>query len=132
MKKHVMAITYKPKIEPVRNGKCTQTIRMTDKFKVDDQILLHGWNGLPYHSKWSWRKRITISEVINVQIDFDFGIKAFYPNNVYFSWFGWDDPEADKLAALDFIDPPTGIELRNVLTKLNKAKAGTIYQIIRW
>ena len=34
MKKHVMAITYTPKIEPVRDGRCTQTIR-----KVEDSLL---------------------------------------------------------------------------------------------
>jgi hypothetical protein len=138
MRKFVMAITYKPKIEAVRNGKCTQTIRMTDKFKVGDSILLHGWSGKPYRSKWSWRKRVTISRVINALIDIDYGsgkeekiLHLFCPFKMIIS-FGWDHPEADKLAALDFIDPPTGIELRNVLTKLNKAKGGNIYQIIRW
>lgn len=138
VRKHVMAITYQPKIEAVRKGKCTQTIRMTDKFTVGDSILLHGWVGKPYRSKWSWIKRVTISRVINAYIDLDFGsreeekiLHLFCSSKMIIS-FKWDHPEADKLAALDFIDPPTGIELRNVLTKLNKAKGGNTYQIIRW
>lgn len=127
-----MAITYEPKIDPVKAGKCTQTIRKGDKVHAADQILFHGWSGLPYRSKWTWRKRITVLKVINVRIDYKCGLKVFCPNTVYFNWFEWDSPEADELAAMDFIDPPTGIELRNVLTQLNKAKEGNKYQIIRW
>lgn len=134
VRKHVMAITYQPKIEAVRNGKCTQTIRMTDKFIVGDSILLHGWAGRPYRSKWTWIKRVTVSEVINVQIDFGLGIKVFCPNNVYFNWFDWDSPEADELAALDFIDPPHGYELREVLFGFRPDLQPICkqYQIIRW
>ena len=135
MRKHIMAITYLPKIDPIRSGKCTQTIRKGDKVHADDQILFHGWSGLPYRSKWTWRKRITVLQVINVHIDYKSGLKVLCPNNIYFNWFRWDSPEADKLAALDFIDPPTGIELRNVLFKLNRIKNNDgkyQYQIIRW
>ena len=42
MRKHVMAITYPPKIEPVKDGRCTQTIRKGSKVSVSDEILFHG------------------------------------------------------------------------------------------
>lgn len=61
MKKHVMAITHKPKIEPVKDGKCVQTIRKGRRFSVGDSILIHGWEGRPYHSKWNWRLRVEVT-----------------------------------------------------------------------
>jgi len=47
----------------------------------------------------------------------------------------WDGKWGDLLAQKDFIDPPTGIALRDVLFKLNGGKVPTEpekYQIIRW
>lgn len=132
MRKHIMAITYKPKIPAFMFGVCRQTIRSGDKIQEGDQILFHGWSGLPYRSKWTWRKRITVSRVINVDINFDIGFHICEDDNIIYDWCRWDNPAIDELAALDFIDPPTGIELWTVLTKLNKAKEGNKYQIIRW
>lgn len=45
----------------------------------------------------------------------------------------WDTPWMDELAKRDFIDPPTGVELGNVLTHLHKiGEEGEPFQIIRW
>jgi len=123
-----MAITYLPKIEPVQDGRCTQTIREGRKVSIDDEILFHGWSGRPYRSKWSWRKRVTVADVIQIQV-FD----------TYFTRDGnplrpsWNGKYGDILAKKDFIDPPIGIALRDVLFGLNSAPSRPEeYQIIRW
>lgn len=56
--KHILPLTYEPKIPDVRSGKCTQTIRpisYTKPKQVNDLIMFHGWSGKPYRSKWSFR-----------------------------------------------------------------------------
>lgn len=55
MRKHVLPLTYAPKIPAVLDGRCTQTIRAGRKFKTGDLVMFHGWEGLPYRSKWSFR-----------------------------------------------------------------------------
>ena len=74
MARHIMAITYKPKIESILKDTCTQTIRKRRKkpFAIGDLILLHGWEGRPYWSRWSWRKLVVISEVIDITIYEDY------------------------------------------------------------
>ena len=56
--KHILPLTYEPKIPDVRSGKCTQTIRpisYTKPKKKGDLVMFHGWSGKPYRSKWGWR-----------------------------------------------------------------------------
>ena len=128
MTKHVMSITYKPKIEPVLIGACRQTIRKGRRFKEGDEILMHGWEGRPYRSKWSWRKRVVVTHAIPITISKD-GI--YYQDNV--DIWRWFDVIVDCMAENDFIDPPTGEELRNVLFGLNEIPDDPQeYQIIRW
>ena len=45
-------LTYEPKIEPVKRGDCTQTIRPGRKFAVGDLVRFYVWKGRPYWSKW--------------------------------------------------------------------------------
>ena len=47
-------------------------------------------------------------------------------------WCGWNSEYANDLAAKDFIDPPTGVALRDVLARLNGKLHFEHYQIIRW
>ena len=127
MKKKVMAITYEPKIEPVKDGRCTQTIRRGDKVSKGDEILFHGWIGLPYRSKWNNRQRVTVKEVIHILISGD-GIK------IRGGWFySWYSEKVRELAELDYIFPATGFELKKVLFGLNSVPTEPEkYQIIRW
>ena len=56
--KHILPLTYKPKIPDVLGGKCTQTIRpisYTKPKNKGDLVMFHGWSGKPYRSKWSFR-----------------------------------------------------------------------------
>ena len=128
MKKLVMAMTYKPKIIPFLDENCTQTIRAGRKVSVGDEILFHGWEGRPYWSKWSWRKSVVVTEIHDIEIK---------PDGIIFSgekgMYGWDLSMAYTIAREDFIDPPTGEALRDVLFGLNGApKEPAEYQIIRW
>lgn len=126
--RHVKAFTYQPKIEGVRSGKITQTIRKPGKrsVKVGDTITFHGWSGKPYRSPWSWRIEVEVTCVVNPILREE-GIIAEYGPFMY----SWDSETVDGLARNDGIDPPTGKELKRVLKSLNKDWEGT-YQIIKW
>ena len=131
MTKHVMAMTYAPKIDAVQDGRCTQTIRGMRKreIKAGDSILFHGWTDpkKPYRSPWNLQMRVTVTEVIYCSMSAD-GVK-FKNTGV----IPWDDILIDILAMNDFIDPPTGAALRDVLFELNGVPSTpTEHQIIRW
>lgn len=128
MSSHVMSMTYLPKIPAVLSGECTQTIRTKGKKQkcAGDIITLHGWSGKAYRSKWSWRKRVVVYEVIDIQIS-SVGMRIDGNLHAWTSWY------PGRLAEYDFIDPPTGEGLRDVLFGLNGAPDGPEeYQIIRW
>ena len=125
MTRHMMSMTYGPKIEAVRNGTCAQTIRKGDRVSVGDTILFHGWEGKPYRSKWNWRKRVVDTEAIPMYAN-EYGFK----HNARF--YLWDDAHADEIAAMDFIYPPHGLVLARVLAELNGGNIDGEYQIIRW
>lgn len=134
MNKHVMAITYVPKIAPVRDGTCTQTIRTLRKkpIAVGDSILFHGWEVMPYRSPWSWRMRVVVTEAIPITLDWYAGIGRDDTGVLDLVWYPWDSDHANDLAAKDFIDPPDGLELRDVLDGLNGKMNFVDAQIIRW
>lgn len=124
-----MSMTYAPKIDAVQDGRCTQTIRTMRKreIKVGDSIRFHGWEGTPYRSKWNNPMRVTVTEVLYCFASTG-GVK--FKNNKIIPW---DDIIIDIIAMNDFIDPPTGPALRDVLFELNNAPSVPMkYQIITW
>lgn len=127
MTKHNIPLTYKPKIPFVLDGTCRQTIRAGGKFKVNDLISFHGWEGKPYHSKWSFRTPyLIITNILNCVIFVD-GIQ------IGTNFYEWHWRQCEDLAKADGIDPPTGEELGKVLTKYHKIpEDGLLAQIIRW
>ena len=129
MRKHTMALSYPPKIFPFFVDVCKQTIRANRKVHVavGDRIKFYGWKGIAYRSKWGWEKDVFVSEVIDCLISVD-GIETDA------GFYDWNSSYANRLAQLDFIDPPTGIGLRDVLFKLNDGApdAPVKAQIIRW
>jgi len=133
MKKHIMSMTYEPKIEPVQSGECTQSIRKDLKFKEGDSIMIHGWSGTPYYSKWNGKMRVTVTKAIPIMIDLSLGIGTQQPEINLTKWNAWDSAFVDDLAKRDFIDPPNGHALRDVLFKLNDEPDGPAwYQVVRW
>ena len=122
-----MALTYETKIEKVRNGECTQTIRKGRKVSEGDLIQFHGWEGRPYHTKWSWRKEVIVTRVNDIMVH-PYGILFLKDlNKVHWDYLG-------PLAARDGINPPSGYELRRVLRgdTNNPSKEPIEMQIIRW
>jgi|GEM_PF-1136370 hypothetical protein len=135
-----LPLTYPPKIEPVKRGECTQTIRFCTISKskkhpgkiirkqVGDRVRFYRWTGRPY---WSHPEYITdymiLTPVVNVEVFLD-GIRGCCDENIV----PWG--ELDFLATRDFIDPPTGAALRDVLIGKNgKIPAeGAPAQILRW
>jgi hypothetical protein len=127
-------LTYKPKIEPVKRGECTQTIRTGRKYSVGDLIRFYTWMGKPYHSK-----RETITEYMPLRdvvpiIIFDDGISSmisptYTRRQMFFPWM-----DLNGVARNDGIVPPTGEALRDVLISKNGKipTDGIEAQIIRW
>ena len=136
-KKYVKSFTYEPKIKLVTSGKCKQTIRIGDKIKKGDSILFHGWEGQPYFSDWTWRIRVTVSEVIPIEI-FNDGIKFKEPKEYF---IGWDSETISGLARRDGISKlhesrgkSMGVLFNKMYPKLPSIsdKIGATAQIIRW
>jgi len=133
MRKWVKAITYVPKISAVISGDCRQTIREGNSVNVGDEILFHGWEAQPYRSKWNWRMRVVVTEAIPIHVDYNIGIGFFNFPHEQITRYGWNSELVNTIARRDFVDPPTGIELRDVLFGLNRKKGDTMQmQIIRW
>jgi hypothetical protein len=134
MTTHILAITYKPKEEAVRTGACRQTIRPVSEAphakprRIGDDALLHGWKGVPYYSKWSWRRRGPLTEVIPMLVSETHFLldNGSLPARVVF----WDEPFADDLARRDFISPPTGLALKDVL--LHYYDFPLSMEVLRW
>ena len=132
MTTHIMPMTYEPKIEGVKNGTIRQTIRLLNggrEKKVGDVLIIHGWEGAPYRSRWGWQRR----EVINYTETFE-ATKNNIESDGFLTW-AWGEAYATDLAIKDGIDPPTGLELKNVLEKYHGRFHDfnpVHFQIIRW
>lgn len=122
-------LTYEPKIEPVRKGECTQTIRTGRKFAVGDLIRFYRWAGKPYRSK---RETITGYMVITHEIPLFIHPWGIENGKDVAERYLWE--QCDKLAESDGIVPPTGEALRDVLVSKNGKipEGGIEAQIIRW
>lgn len=129
IRKHCLPLTYLPKIDAVLNGDCRQTIRAGRRVEVGDWIMFHGWQGKPYKSKWSFRTpywRVITADPIRIRQD---GIFWFD------DWYKWVRQlgVCEYIASADYIDPPTGEALRDVLFAMHKIpEEGIDAQIIRW
>ena len=147
MTTHITAMTYKPKIEPIKTGGCRQTTRIYNEnnpFKVGDLILIHGWAGRPYRSPWNWRRpKEPVTQVIDM-IALEHSA-SFMRNPITGRYvvegslrtlgLPWHDDVMDELARLDGIVPATGSEYKSVLEGFHGpfAKYAPVrFQIIRW
>ena len=126
MRKFNLPLTYKPKIPGVIEGSIRQTIRPGRKFSPADLVAFHGWEGIPYRSKWSFRTPYTsLIEVLDIEIE----TRGILLPSGRARW-----AELDTLARLDGIDPPTGEGLKNVLFGMHPIHIGEKLegQVIRW
>ena len=133
MAHHYKALTYEPKIPGVRDGSIRQTIRPKPKVEVTvgDTITWHGWEGRPYRSPWSWRKDVVVTEVIPIMVSE--GGYLWRPLDVAGHMpHAWDGAHTNTLAALDGIDPPTGLALRDALKGKNGKGWEGEYIVIQW
>jgi len=129
---HILAITYQPKIEGVRNGTIRQTIRVfnpENPRELGDRIILHGWKGKPYRSPWSWRREGRIISIGLFQMSADcvrdtLGNMAFWGSS----------EQLKKMAEFDGIKPATGIELKHILESYHGkfTDKPVQMQVIRW
>ncbi|MFA4971981.1 MAG: hypothetical protein WC683_05160 [bacterium] len=143
MKKHNLPLTYPPKIAAVLAEECTQTIRPGRRFAIGDLLSLHGWEGKPYRSKWSFRTPywplVSVDDIwierggIRLTADTTYcQVDQIRVEPILVPW-----TLLDRLAAKDGIVPPTGEELGRVLLGMHEKavkRAGGSFpaQIIRW
>lgn len=151
MSKHVMPLTYKPKIEAVKSGACCQTVRLLNKDEIlpsdirqrlkhpGDEVLIY--TRVPpggRYSKWDWRGHFVITEVL--ELCHLAGEWLWSPLGEYND----EDPHSEgdvvhrsellDIVQRDHIDPPTIEEWERVLMSLNGLKTldETDWEIIRW
>lgn len=126
--RYVMALTYEPKIDEVREGSIRQTIRPWNRRLLNARrLLIHGWEGRPYRSKWSWRLDVEVESVQELHVTWGGWRWAGS------GWVPWSAPASVELARLDGIKPATGFELRDVLTGLNpRFNYDMCYLAVRW
>jgi len=141
---HIKAISYGPKKEAVRKGKCAQTIRVEAKepVMVGDKIIFHSWSKKPYRSKWGWRLRVVVTEAIYIMLHPDCILSrkklegcesTAFISNGNGDWWEYRWADLAYLAELDGIDPPTGEELERLLKSMHgDFEGGVPGQIIRW
>ena len=145
---HTVGYTYAPKEEAVRLGHCRQTIRKEPERKIrcaGDEVLHHGWTGIPYRSPWSWRLRAPLTEVLRITAELDgftetahecYSIETDKRCDrpiVYDTKVPWDSYYADMLARFDWSRPACGLELREVLKSLKTlGKEPIRLEVLRW
>ena len=131
VRKWNMALTYEPKIVGVLSGDVVQTIRVGRKFAVGDVVSFHGWEGRPYHSKWSFRTPyvalVDVCDILMSDAGIEFQKSGAVELGVLVPW-----SNLDELARCDGIVPPTGAALKAVLMSGVKSKKSIEAQIIRW
>ncbi|HUV61076.1 MAG TPA: hypothetical protein VMW71_02790, partial [Thermoplasmata archaeon] len=93
---------------------------------VGDIQPFHGWEGLPYRSPWNWRREFELTEVIPILVARTYFTIGGAPRR-----YDWSGSYADALARLDYIDPPTGTELRDVLMGFHGMGKHEL-SILRW
>ena len=147
MTTHIMAMTYKPKVEAVKNGVCRRTTRIYNEknpFKVGDLVLIHGWAGRPYRSKWDWRRPTELITKVIDMIALEHSA-TFMQNPITGKYIGtesvrtlslpWHDELMDELARLDGIVPATGCEYKSILEAFHGSfdrYSPVRFQIIEW
>jgi len=122
-------MSYKPKLDAVFAGDCCQTIRKGDKYAVGQCRWIFEWSGTPYRSKWGRRMLVEIRQLTCLILsDAGLMVGAWEADigSAVSSRF------ADRLAAEDGIDPPTGVALRDTLKRLNGKDWQGEYQVVRW
>lgn len=124
---HSVPLTYKPKLDAVFGGRCGQTIRLGRRYAAGDTVLFFEWMGRPYRSKWGRRLKVTLTTAYPLVLCGD-GVVYAHDIPIMAEW-----GDCDRLAEDDFIDPPTGPELKRVLESFHGPITGPVEaQILRW
>ena len=70
--RHVISFIHRHKKDMEGPNKISQTTRrLLNKppIKVGDTLVMHGWIKKPFQSKWSWRKNVTVVNVVLVTLE---------------------------------------------------------------
>lgn len=127
---HITAITYEPKIKKVLDLDVRRTMRKTRKFKSGQHVLIHGWSGRPYRSKWSWRMKVHLITVLNFHLSKEC-ISIMDDDWKVADMISWSSETANGMAFLDGVEGG-GEGLKKSLKKLNGRNWQGSYQMIVW
>lgn len=143
MTTHMLPLTYKPKIQAVKEGRCRQTIR---KRNLDpkrwrergDKLILYTCKGPLYHSKWDWRGVYTIQDVLHIHLFVGPDEHECIADDGSVMPLTMED--LTDLARADFIEPvdgsdrqPDGRDLLLTLARLNKGSlTDSWWEVITW
>ena len=117
-----MSLTYEEKIPDVLAGICDSTLRpqvgmsrgrkigKRSKRQVGDQLLLHGWKGVPYRSAWSFKVLAEIYKMMPALISYRGAVIRSDEGMINYQW-----EELDWLAKIDGIRPATGLQMNKNL-----------------
>ena len=150
MRRFTMAISYPPKIEPVKSGACRQTVRLIHRgpepFTADIRKKLTHPGDIAtlftrkppgsLYSPWDWRQQVTLSEVI--EIFYSDGAWRWSPLNDDMNYYEPCAPMGRgtmlDIVRRDFIEPPTIEEWEATLIRLHKLKSleDTDWEVRRW
>ena len=123
----MLTMSYEPKVDAVRDGKCRQTLRpVASKGKhpvvrrVADFALSYAWSGTPYCSTWKWQRKDTIVELVRMDCSLDSIFMYWYSQardimHPIGKFYEWDSPVIDDLARRDYIQEKNGLSLRRVI-----------------
>lgn len=130
MTTHILSMTYQPKIEGVRNGTIRQTIRLYNPdrpFKVGDKLLIHGWEGKPYRSRWNWRLSVEVNQLVPIRVC----KSGVMDGNNRWRFYLWDASVIKRLAELDGVAKN---RLKHVLERYHGkfTDKPVRFQVIRW
>ena len=133
--KHILPLTYEPKIPDVLSGKCTQTIRpisYTKPKNKGDLVMFHGWEGKPYYSKWSFRTPYwEITQSFDIHFESNNRNIIIREADEYLNFHTLSKGEANLIAVLDGFK-----NLEELIIQFKKMYGDDLWEkmftIIRW
>ena len=133
--KHILPLTYEPKIPDVLNGKCTQTIRpisYTKPKNKGDLVMFHGWLGKPYRSKWSFRTPYwEIIQSFDVHFEIHNGNIIIRKADEYLNFCTASRSEMNRIARLDGFENIEGL-IAEFQRMYGTDLCEKMFTIIRW
>jgi hypothetical protein len=125
-----LSLTYAEKIPKVLAGTCDSTIRELkgEPRKVGERFYIHGWQGAPRRSPWSWKMLVEAYMVSRIDLHRE-GVRIYgYDGSCHlYEWY-----ELNWLAAIEGFEPPNGLTMLNFFEKHYSLRRWKSFEWIRF